>query len=165
MPPVHVIVLQSRSLGRVAFSFDATGRLLVVKLRSRRRPSVGTPAQAPKAPKVTELRTWLADFEAGEAGPFPGSWQLPGQTPFQQAVYRTVAAIPAGEALSYGEVADAAGSPGAARAVGNAMARNPIPLVVPCHRVLASGGALGGFTGGLDLKKSLLPAEGAGVGV
>lgn len=160
MPPVHVIVIASQALGRVAFSFAEDGSLLSLKLRSRRRLSVGTPELAPKAPSVELLRKWLAAFEDGTSKSFPGDWKLPGQTPFQRKVYQVVANIPAGQAKSYAEVADAAGSPGAARAVGNAMARNPIPLVVPCHRVLAAGGALGGFTGGLDMKEALLEAEG-----
>jgi len=163
MPPVHVLVLQSRSLGRVAFSFAADGSLLALKLRSRRRVCTGAPELAPKAPKMAALQRWLEAFEQGTAGSFPGPWQLPGQTPFQRQVYEVVAEIPCGESLSYAEVAAAAGSAGAARAVGNAMARNPIPLVVPCHRVLAAGGALGGFTGGLDMKEALLAAEGQAV--
>ncbi len=163
MPPVHVIVIASQALGRVAFSFAEDGRLLSLKLRSRRRLSVGSPERALQAPKISALREWLAAFEVGGANEFPGPWNLPGQTSFQRKVYEVVANIPTGQAKSYAEVAKAAGSPGAARAVGNAMARNPIPLVVPCHRVLAAGGALGGFTGGLDMKEALLEAEGQAV--
>jgi methylated-DNA-[protein]-cysteine S-methyltransferase len=82
--------------------------------------------------------------------------------PFQRRVFEVVRRIPAGETLSYGEVAAAAGSPGAARAVGQALGRNPFPIVVPCHRVLAAGGRLGGFTaqGGVATKTKLLAAEG-----
>ena len=71
-------------------------------------------------------------------------------------------AIPAGQTLTYGEVAAACGSPGASRAVGNAMARNPMPLVVPCHRVLSAAG-MGGFGGGLEMKAELLAGECAAV--
>jgi methylated-DNA-[protein]-cysteine S-methyltransferase len=82
-------------------------------------------------------------------------------TPFQRRVYRACRAIPYGETLSYGRLASLAGSPGAARAVGNCMARNPVPLVVPCHRVIGGNGALGGFgaPGGTTLKRRLLNLE------
>ena len=82
-------------------------------------------------------------------------------TDFQQNVRNVVRRIPPGETLSYREVAEKAGSPGAARAVGNVMAKNRTPIVIPCHRVLASGGKWGGFTapGGLDFKRRLLALE------
>jgi len=82
--------------------------------------------------------------------------------PFQQRVFEVVRRIPAGETMSYGEVAAAAGSPGAARAVGQALGRNPFPIVIPCHRVLAAGGRIGGFTatGGTSVKAEMLAAEG-----
>ena len=81
---------------------------------------------------------------------------------FQRRVFEVVRTIPAGETLSYGEVAAAAGSPGAARAVGQALGRNPFPIVIPCHRVLAAGGRIGGFTasGGTAVKERMLAAEG-----
>jgi methylated-DNA-[protein]-cysteine S-methyltransferase len=81
---------------------------------------------------------------------------------FQQQVFAVVRTIPAGETMSYGEVAAAAGSPGAARAVGQALGRNPFPIVIPCHRVLAAGGRIGGFTatGGTAVKARMLAAEG-----
>jgi methylated-DNA-[protein]-cysteine S-methyltransferase len=81
---------------------------------------------------------------------------------FQQQVFAVVRTIPAGETMSYGEVAAAAGSPGAARAVGQALGRNPFPIVIPCHRVLAAGGRIGGFTatGGTAVKARMLATEG-----
>jgi len=81
---------------------------------------------------------------------------------FHRKVFEVVRTIPAGETLSYGEVAAAAGSPGAARAVGQALGRNPYPIVIPCHRVLAAGGRIGGFTatGGVTVKERMLAAEG-----
>jgi methylated-DNA-[protein]-cysteine S-methyltransferase len=82
-------------------------------------------------------------------------------TPFQQRVVETVQGIPFGQTMSYAEVAERAGSPRAARAVGNVMAQNRTPMVVPCHRVLASGGRLGGFSapGGTEFKRRLLALE------
>ncbi|NLT06787.1 MAG: methylated-DNA--[protein]-cysteine S-methyltransferase [Solirubrobacterales bacterium] len=78
---------------------------------------------------------------------------------FATAVLEATAAIPYGETLTYREVAGRAGSPKAFRAAGNGLGSNPIPIVVPCHRVLASGGGLGGYTGGLDRKRTLLDLE------
>lgn len=85
-----------------------------------------------------------------------------GLTPFRVKIMEALRKVPAGETMTYGELAAAAGKPGAARAVGNVMARNPVALIVPCHRVVATKG-LGGFTGGLDVKKKLLRLEGVEV--
>ena len=86
-------------------------------------------------------------------------WALIGA--FGRRVLKRTAAIPYGGYLSYGEVAAEAGSPRGARAAGNALGSNPIPIVIPCHRVLRSQGALGGYGGGLDRKRFLLELEGA----
>lgn len=83
-----------------------------------------------------------------------------GLTPFRVKIMEALRRVPAGETMTYGELASAAGCPGGARAVGNVMARNPVPVLVPCHRVVATNG-LGGFTGGLDVKRKLLRLEGA----
>jgi len=80
-------------------------------------------------------------------------------TPFQLSVYRALAIIPAGTKISYGELAKMSGHPNAARAVGSAMAKNRFLIVVPCHRVIASDGKIGGFSSGIELKKLLLAAE------
>ena len=81
-------------------------------------------------------------------------------TPFQRAVWDAIARIPFGETRTYGAIARELGRPRASRAVGSACGANPIPLLVPCHRVVASDGGLGGFSGGLDIKRALLRAEG-----
>ena len=82
---------------------------------------------------------------------------------FQRKVLATLRKrVGPGKTISYGELAEVVGHPGAARAVGTAMARNPVPIIVPCHRVLASGGRLGGYGGGLDMKRGLLELERAG---
>jgi methylated-DNA-[protein]-cysteine S-methyltransferase len=80
---------------------------------------------------------------------------------FRRRVLEVLAELPYGEVISYGELASRTGSPGAARAVGSAMAANPLPVVIPCHRVVASDGKLGGYSGGLINKKKLLELEGA----
>ena len=84
-----------------------------------------------------------------------------GGTDFQRKVWREIEKIPLGRTKTYLEIAKAIGKPGAARAVGSACGANPIPLFVPCHRVVASNGGLGGFSGGLDIKKKLLRLEGS----
>jgi O-6-methylguanine DNA methyltransferase len=88
----------------------------------------------------------------------PLDWS--GATEFQQAVWRQMLKLRPGQTLSYGEMAQAIGRPKAVRAVGRACGANPIPVLVPCHRVLAANGQLGGFSGGLERKRRLLAAEG-----
>lgn len=83
-----------------------------------------------------------------------------GQSAFHRAVWRQLLRIPPGQVRTYGQVARDLGRPGAARAVGRACAANPIPLLVPCHRVVASGGRPGGFSAGLEWKRRLLAGEG-----
>jgi O-6-methylguanine DNA methyltransferase len=85
---------------------------------------------------------------------------LEGETNFRRRVYAKVADIPYGQTATYGEIASDIGCQGGARAVGQAMATNSFPLVVPCHRVLAARGGLGGFSSGLELKRYLLCLEG-----
>ena len=84
-------------------------------------------------------------------------------TGFQRRVWQLTRDIPRGQTRTYGQIARLAGSPGAARAVGQAMARNPWPIIVPCHRVLGSDGSLTGFGGGVDMKRRMLQLEGAAV--
>jgi methylated-DNA-[protein]-cysteine S-methyltransferase len=83
---------------------------------------------------------------------------------FDRRVYELARSIPPGETLTYGQVAERIGEPGAAQAVGQALGRNPFPIVVPCHRVLAARGGLGGFSapGGVETKRRMLAIEGAG---
>ena len=86
-------------------------------------------------------------------------WTLTGE--FQRRILQAAVAIPYGGVSTYGEVAAAAGSPRGSRAAGNALGGNPIPVIVPCHRVVAAGGKLGGYTGGVDKKRLLLDLESA----
>lgn len=91
--------------------------------------------------------------------------ELPDSTPFQQAVRKAVRDIPYGQTATYAEIAGRAGSPRAARGVGSVMSSNRIPILIPCHRVVASGGRLGGFSApqGVDLKRWLLEREAEGL--
>jgi methylated-DNA-[protein]-cysteine S-methyltransferase len=115
------------------------------------------------APERTDaVRRQLDEYFAGERHTFevPIDWrELHG---FREQVLRATARIPFGKVSTYREIATEAGSPNAYRAAGNALGSNPMPIVVPCHRVLHAGGGLGGYTGGLDRKRYLLALEGRG---
>ncbi|GIJ79491.1 methylated-DNA-[protein]-cysteine S-methyltransferase [Micromonospora phaseoli] len=116
------------------------------------------PVDATSRQAVAELRAYFA----GELTDFGLPVTVPRGSEFERAVWREMTLIPYGETLTYGEVARRVGDPGAARAVGVACNRNPIPVVVPCHRIIGAGGKLVGFGGGLDRKVKLLELE-AGV--
>jgi len=107
-----------------------------------------------------EAAAQLKDYFAGERDTFDLPLN-PGGTPFQRLVWRELARIPRGETITYTELAERVGRPGSHRAVGAANGRNPLPIVVPCHRVIGKGGALTGYAGGLDVKRKLLELEGA----
>lgn len=106
-------------------------------------------------------RAFLRQLLAGRPAQ-PSPYQLPTGTPFQRKVWRAMAKIPHGQTMTYGELAVAIGHPGAARAVGGACGANPLPLWLPCHRVVAANNRLGGFSCGLAWKKHLLAAEARG---
>ncbi len=115
------------------------------------------PAPAEDAPdRIVEQ---LQRYAAGERVTFRVALDWSGHTPFRQSVWQATLGIPYGETRSYQWVAQAIGRPRAARAVGQALAANPMPIVVPCHRVLASDGRLAGFGGGLNMKRCLLGLE------
>lgn len=111
--------------------------------------------------ELNGLADRLRRYARGEAVAFPEALDFQGASPFQRAVWEAARDIPRGQTCSYAELAARVGRPGAARAVGQAMARNRWPIVVPCHRVVASGGGLCGYGGGLDMKERLLRLEGA----
>lgn len=101
----------------------------------------------------------LKRYFEGEDVNFPDKLDLSGASPFQCRVWAAAMSIPYGETRGYRWVAREAGRPLGARAAGQAMGRNPVPIIIPCHRVVASGGKLGGFGGGLEMKKYLLALE------
>lgn len=111
--------------------------------------------------RLDEVRRQLDQYFSGERKRFELAidWSL--SRGFGRRVLRATARIPYGSASTYAELAGRAGSPNAHRAAGNALGANPIPIVVPCHRVLRTGGGLGGYTGGLERKEFLLSLEGA----
>jgi len=111
--------------------------------------------------RLAALRGKLCRYFDGEAVGFGDQvLDLRGATDFQARVWKAVRSIPRGQVRSYGWVADVVGSTGGARAVGQAMAANPFPIVVPCHRVVGKDGRLTGFAAGLGMKRRLLELEG-----
>ena len=137
-------------IGSVAVQTDG-GVVREVNLGARGRP------QAVSTPVARDL----ARYFSGESVDF-GRYDvdLSGYTEFERRVYAATRRIPPGEVRTYGDIARAIGKPGASRAVGNALGKNPACIVIPCHRVVASDG-LGGFTGGLAWKRRLLHLEGS----
>jgi methylated-DNA-[protein]-cysteine S-methyltransferase len=159
--PVGTVVAAATQRGLVRLAYDDFGGGLdriLDDLAARVSPRV---LSVPH--RLDPVRRELEQYFAGDRRRFdvPLDWRL--TTPFQRKVLHATAAIPFGETRSYAEVSAAAGSPGGARATGNALGGNPIPVIVPCHRVLHSGGGLGGYTGGVERKRVLLGVEGAGV--
>jgi methylated-DNA-[protein]-cysteine S-methyltransferase len=114
-------------------------------------------AWAPNQQAVAQL----VEFLEGKRRVFDLELDVRG-TPFQRAVWEALLAIPYGETRAYAEIARAVGRPAAVRAVGTANGANPLPLVIPCHRVVETGGHLGGYGGGLPLKRRLLAMERSG---
>ncbi len=109
-------------------------------------------------PLLKETATQLDEYFAGERTDFDVPMELDG-TDFQREVWAELARIPYGTTISYGDLARRVGRPNGPRAVGQANGRNPIPIIVPCHRVLARNG-IGGYGGGLPMKRALLAVEG-----
>lgn len=115
-----------------------------------------------RSPRPTdEVRRQLDEYFAGKRRDFDLEVDLSPAREFGRSVLEELARVPYGELTTYGELAARAGRPRAARAVGTVMNRNPVPIVLPCHRVVGSTGALTGYGGGLDRKRALLELEGA----
>lgn len=155
--PDHVfwIVGPETSVGALLYGLVADGAICRVSyMRGRAAADIVAEWQAawPRTTFVPAPKGMVADED---------SVVLTG-TAFQRAVWRVMQKIPAGKVLSYGDVAAKIGKPKAARAIGMACGANPVPYLVPCHRVIAAGGKIGGFSGGegLPVKRALLAAEG-----
>jgi methylated-DNA-[protein]-cysteine S-methyltransferase len=152
-----VAVTTPRGLARLAYEDSGGGVDAVLDdVAARLSPAI---VHAPA--RLDGLRRELEEYFEGRRRDFdlPIDWALV-RTAFTVGVLRATAAIPFGATSTYRDVAAAAGSPAAFRAAGNALGSNPLPIVVPCHRVLASGGGLGGYTGGIERKRRLLAIEG-----
>jgi methylated-DNA-[protein]-cysteine S-methyltransferase len=133
-----------------------TGRGSTVR-RARREDQTAERGTTPEP--LARATRQLEEYFAGTRTEFDIPIDLRG-TPFQRQVWTALAEIPYGKTVSYAELAEMVGRPGACRAVGQANGSNPIPIVLPCHRVVGSGGGIGGYGGGLDMKRRLLELEG-----
>ncbi len=156
--PVGALVAAAtpRGLARLAYrdfngGLDAVLEALAARISPR---VVAAPA------RLDDVRRQLDEFFAGRRQDFDLRVDLSVCAPFGRAVLEQTARIPFGATSTYRDIAAALGRPGASRATGNALGANPVPIVVPCHRVLRTGGGLGGYTGGLAIKERLLGLEG-----
>ena len=139
-------------LGDLGVAVDGDDRLVELRFN-------GLPRDARLRRRCATARAQLHEYFAGHRREF--SLPLaPRGTPFQQRVWRSLCAIGFGTVRNYGDVARDIGQPGAARAAGQATGANPIPIIIPCHRVIASDGSLGGYSSGLAVKHKLLALEG-----
>ncbi|WP_329436671.1 methylated-DNA--[protein]-cysteine S-methyltransferase [Streptomyces albidoflavus] len=159
--PVGPLLLSATDRGLLQVAFHAQGAVLRRAL-TRLAAHLGTdPVEAPEAPSLAAPREQLAGYFAGRTREFrlDLDWSL--TEGFTQEALRLLAtSVPYGTVTGYGELARRSGRPGGAQAVGMAMGANPLPVVVPCHRVVESDGGLGGFSGGLETKRRLLALEG-----
>ncbi|WP_062211264.1 methylated-DNA--[protein]-cysteine S-methyltransferase [Streptomyces sp. NBRC 109706] len=160
--PIGPLLLVASAAGLVQVAFHADPGT-VRRALARLSAELGVRAEPAPAghPVVAEAAEQLAAYFAGRRRAFelPLDWSL--TSGFTQRVLRELAvSVPLGSVVTYQELALRVGEPGAAQAVGGAMGANPLPVVVPCHRVVASGGGIGGFSGGLETKRELLALEG-----
>ena len=158
--------LKTNPLGKIFFAVSDKGLCMVSmnlktkdKFVSQVRESFPGYKIAIGKDDLSQYQNELREYFSGIRKKFELPLDLTGRTIFQQKVLKACAKIPFGEVISYGDLAKKAGSPKASRAVGNTMAINPIPIVIPCHRVIASGNKMGGFSGGIHKKEILHSLE------
>ena len=147
------------TLGRVYATASDAGVTGIYFEGGRHAPPIAsTWREAPDDPRLAACARQLAEYLDGARTTFDFPL-APSGTPFQRAVWDVIAAIPHGGTITYAELARRAGSPAAIRAAGAATGRNPLSIVVPCHRVVGSAGSLTGYAGGLERKAALLALE------
>lgn len=157
MDATAFFMLHPSPVGELLLGSDGE-RLTYVIFQSGKKARAPEPAWREDPGPFREALRQLGAYFAGELKTFDLPL-LPQGTGFQQKVWAGLREIPYGETRSYGELARALGRPAASRAVGAANGRNPLPIVVPCHRVIGSDGSLTGFGGGLPVKRALLDLE------
>ena len=154
--PLGTIVIAATDQGLAGLWFTKGQRYLPAQLTG----GAAWP-EAGDHPVLKLVSQQLAEYFAGQRSQFDVPLDLPCGTVFQQSVWQALLTIPQGGTESYGEVSRRIGKPAAVRAVGGAIGRNPVSIIVPCHRVTGSNGALTGYAGGLERKTALLRLEGA----
>lgn len=159
--PLGAITLGATRHGLAGLWFDGQ-RHLPMALQNPQRTGRAAWPHDPAHPVLQQAITQLTAYFRGERCHFDLPLDLSGGTAFQQSVWQALLAIAPGQTCSYGALSAQIGQPRAVRAVGAAIGRNPISIVVPCHRVLGAGGKLTGYAGGLARKSALLHLEGGG---
>jgi len=154
--PIGPLLVAATGRGLARIFFDADPELHLERLAKAFGPRV-----LRAAPAVEAAHRQLDEYFAGDRSAFALAVDLRGAAPFARQVLGELALVPYGQTTTYGTLAAKVGSPRAARAVGTVMNRNPIPIVLPCHRVVGANGSLTGYAGGLDVKERLLRLEGA----
>ena len=155
------VCLADTPLGHVLLSFTANGLAALEFAREDSQISLGPPPLPVLEPMISAVVKELQAFFAGEPADFSSlPLDLQG-TPFQKKVWQELRRLPRGSTISYRELAARVGHPKASRAVGQANAVNPVPIIVPCHRVISADGRLGGYSSGPERKRWLLRHEGA----
>jgi methylated-DNA-[protein]-cysteine S-methyltransferase len=150
----------SSPLGRMHLAASADKLLGVWFEAQAHLPDLQNYAHAPKHPVLQSAAEQLAQYFSGQRFEFELPLDLSTGTPFQQSVWQALLSIPRGQTCSYKALSLRIGKPAAMRAVGGAVGRNPLGIIVPCHRVLGAHGALTGYAGGLARKTALLQLEG-----
>jgi len=159
----HIGKLDLEGIGRIWMAGTDSGLCRIVLRGGRRRLCQSLPRDMEWIEDETffkSLSEKLARFTSGKSVNFDERIDLRTGTPFQQSVWKTIAEIPRGGTRSYAWIARSIGKPDAYRAVANACGANPLPILTPCHRVIASDGSIGGFSCGTGLKRKLLSLEG-----
>jgi len=149
--PLGLLTLAAHDQALVGVWFD----------RQEHLPAMAEWRQDDQHPVLRQTAQELREYFAGQRRSFAVPLDLGYGTDFQQRVWRSLLAIGAGTTSTYGAISKAIGNPSAVRAVGGAVGRNPIGIIVPCHRVIGANGALTGYAGGLERKVALLRLEGA----
>ncbi|MCK9375161.1 MAG: methylated-DNA--[protein]-cysteine S-methyltransferase [Syntrophobacterales bacterium] len=157
-----VVYLTDTPVGPLKLSFSERG-LAALEFAGEESAPPLQPDSPPAhlQPLIEKAKQELTAYFNGAPADFDSITLDPQGTPFQLRVWQELRRIPRGKTISYGELARRVGNPKACRAVGQANGHNPLPLIVPCHRVIAADGSLGGFSSGLDHKRWLLRHEGA----
>jgi len=154
--PIGPLLVAATNRGLARIFFDAEPELHLERLAQAYGPRV-----LRSAGSVDSAHRQLDEYFSGSRSSFELDVDLRGSAPFAQHVLDELARVPYGQTTTYGTLAAKVGSPRGARAVGMVMNRNPIPIVLPCHRVVGANGSLTGYAGGLDVKEKLLQLEGA----
>ncbi len=156
--PVGRLLVAATERGLVRIGFDRSQASFVTGLREQLKAEVIESEE-----RVADIAAQLEAYFAGERRAFDVPIDLSFASAFQRRVLMAARGVPAGQVVTYGELARRIGAPNASRAVGWALGRNPVPIVIPCHRIVRAGGGLGGYIGGLEIKRKLLELEGARV--